>query len=110
MSLVVEKKMTKQRKEENINNPSSYGCDVLLEKTTLQQAKDSSFPTDAYLVRYILDGEEYLDLCRGGKKVNIFDFYYDKYGPGSLKSIDWGYGKVNPRSWGYQAPEKKKRK
>lgn len=110
MRAVAEKKMTKEKQEQNINSPSSYGCEILLEKTTLEQAKDSSFPTDAYLVTYIVDGKEYLDLCRCGKRVNIFDYYYDKYGPGSLKDIRWGYGKVNPRSWGYKAPEKKKRK
>jgi hypothetical protein len=107
---VLEREMSKQRVDENTNDPSSYGCEVLLEKTTLQQAKDPSFPTDAYMVTYIADGQECLDLCRGGKRVNIFDFYYDKYGPGSLQKINWGYGKVNPRSWGYKAPEKKKRK
>lgn len=110
MKAVAEKRMTKEKQDQNTNNPSSYGCEILLEKTTLQQAKDSSFPTDAYLVFYNVNGEDCLDLCRGGKRVNIFDFYYDKYGPGSLKSINWGYGKVNPRSWGYKAPEKKKRK
>jgi len=107
---VLEREMSKQRVDENTNDPSSYGCEVLLEKTTLQQAKDPSFPTDAYLVTYIVDGQECLDLCRGGKRVNVFDFYYDKHGPGSLQKINWGYGKVNPRSWGYKAPEKKKRK
>ena len=110
MSIVADRKMTKNKKEENTNNPSSYGCDILLEKTTLKQAKDPSFPTDAYLVKYVVDDQEYLDLCRSGKRVNIFDFYYDKYGPGSLRDISWGYGKVNPRSWGYTPQEEKKKR
>lgn len=110
MNTVAEKKMAKENKEQNIDNPSSYGCEILLEKTTLQQVKDPSFPTDAYLVTYICNGEECLDLCRGGKKVSIFDFYYDKYGPGSVKRIGWGYGKVNPRAWGYKQPERKKKR
>jgi hypothetical protein len=108
MTIVAEKKMRKENREQNTNNPLSYGCEILLEKTTLQQAKDPSFPTDAYLVTYVSDGQECLDLCRGGKRVSIFDFYYDKYG--SVKNISWGYGKVNPRAWGYKEPEKKKRK
>jgi hypothetical protein len=108
MTAVAEKKMKKESQEQNINKPSSYGCEILLEKITLQQAKDPSFPTDAYLVTYISDGKEYLDLCRGGKRVNIFDLYYDRYG--SVKNISWGYGKVNPRTWGYKQPEKKKGK
>jgi hypothetical protein len=110
VNVVAEEKMTKESKEQNTDNPSSYGCEVLLEKTTLQQVKDPSFPTDAYLVSYVSEGKEYLDLCRGGKRVSIFDFYYDKYGPGSVKRISWGYGKVNPRTWGYKQPEKKKKR
>jgi hypothetical protein len=110
MTAVAEKKMTKERNEENTNNPLSYGCEILLEKTTLQQTKDPSFPNDAYLVKYVVDGKEHLDLCRGGKRVNVFDFYYDKYGQGSLVDISWGYGRVSPRSWGYKAPEAKKKR
>jgi len=107
---VVEKKMNSLGKEENTNNPSSYGCEIVLEKTTLQQTKDPSFPSDAYLVFYSVDGQDYIDLCRGHKRVSIFDFYYDKYGPGTVKKIDFGYGRVNPKLWGYKQPEKKKRK
>lgn len=102
--------MAEKNVREDITNPSSYGCDVLLEKTTLQQLKDPSYPTDAYIVSYTVNGEDYLDLCRGGKRVNIFDFYYDKYGPDSVKSINWGYGRVSPRSWGYKSPEPKKKR
>jgi hypothetical protein len=36
--------------------------------------------------------------------------YYDKYGPGAVKKIDFGYGRTNPKLWGYKQPEKKKRK
>ena len=90
--------------------PSEYGCEILLEKTTLQQANDPSYPLDANLVYYTVDGQDYIDLCRSSKKVNIFDMYYDKYGPGSVKNITWGYGKVNPKIWGYKPPEPKRRK
>lgn len=110
MSAVAEKKMAENKQEQNTTNPALYGCEVLLEKTTLQQTKDSSYPTDAYIVLYSVDGKDYIDLCRGGKRVSIFDFYYDKYGPNSIKSIEWGYGRVNPRAWGYAPPEKKRRK
>jgi hypothetical protein len=50
-----------------------------------------------------------MDLCRG-TRVKIFDMYYDKFGPDVITKIDWGYGRVSPRIWGYKAPEKKKRK
>ena len=33
-------------------NPEDYSCEILLEKTTPEKAKNSSFPTDAYNVTY----------------------------------------------------------
>ena len=89
--------------------PSQYGCEILLEKATLQQLKDPSFPLDAYIVTYKIKDEIYMDLCRGSR-VRIFDLYFDKLGHGAVQKIAWGYGKVNPKVWGYKAPEKKKRK
>ena len=91
-------------------NPSIYGCEIILEKTTIDKVKDKSFPTDARIVKYVDNGIEYIDLTRGKKMVSIFDMYYDRYGPGAVKSIDFGYGSVNPKMWGYKSPEKKKRK
>lgn len=89
--------------------PVDYNCEILLNKTTIEKAKDSSYPNDAYLVWYIDEGEEFIDLTRG-TRVRIFDMYYDKYGPGSVKKIDFGYGRVSPKLWGYKQPEKRKRK
>jgi hypothetical protein len=110
MTVVAEKeKMANSPREENTNIPSSYGCEILLEKTTIGQAKDSSFPCDAYLIWYEFENKECIDLVRG-KRVSIFDMYYDKYGPGAVKKIDFGYGRTSPKIWGYKAPEKKKRK
>jgi len=96
------------RKEKKVL-PHEYGCEILLEKTTVDKAKDPSLPNDAYLIWYIVDGEKYLDLVRGSR-VRIFDMYYDKYGSGTIQKIDFGYGRVNPKLWGYKQPEKKKRK
>lgn len=94
----------------NPSDPSSYGCQILLENTTLEVAKDSSFPNDAYLIWYVVDGETRMDLCRTSKRVHLFDLYYDKYGPGAIQKIDFGYGRTNPKLWGYKSPDKKKRK
>jgi len=112
MTVVVGEKveMTDNTENRKIVLPHEYGCEILLEKTTLNKAKDSSFPNDAYLVWYILDEEECIDLTRGAKRVNLFDMYYDKYGPGSVQKIDFGYGRVNPKLWGYKQPEKKKKR
>ncbi len=90
--------------------PSQYGCEILLENTTLEQTKDPSFPSDAYIVIYQVNGKTQIDLCRG-TRIRIFDLYYDKFGAGSIQKIDWGYGRVNPRLWGFKAaPKTKKRK
>jgi hypothetical protein len=112
MTVVVGEKVEMADNTENrkIVLPHEYGCEILLEKTTLNKAKDSSFPNDAYLIWYIVDGEECIDLTRGAKRVNIFDMYYDKYGPGTIQKIDFGYGRVNPKLWGYKQPEKKKKR
>ncbi|NBP02632.1 MAG: hypothetical protein EBU90_21435 [Proteobacteria bacterium] len=109
VAVSTEKRMADNGREDRSVLPSNYGCEILLEKTTVETAKDSSFPNDAYLIWYNLDGKDYIDLVRG-TRVRIFDMYYDKYGPGSVQKIDFGYGRTNPKLWGYKQPEKKKRK
>ena len=90
--------------------PSDYSCEILLEKTTQDKAKDKKFPSDAYIVKYIVEGKELMDVTRSAKPSNNFDLYYDKYGKDALQAIDWGYGTVNPSQWGYKQPEKKRRR
>ena len=101
--------MAEKKSEEKTINPAIYGCEIILEKSTLQQVKDPSFPSDAKLIWYEIEGKTYMDLCRG-RNVKIFDMYYDKYGQGAVQKIDFGYGRVNPRLWGYKKPDNKKRK
>ena len=72
--------------------PEDYSCEILLEKTTPEKAKDTSFPTDAYNVTYTVDGEDRLDVCRAQKAANIFDLYYDKYK--NVKGIEYGSGTI----------------
>ena len=103
------KKMAENNKINKSVLPHEYGCEVLLENTTLNKVKDPSFPTDAYLIWYNVDGDTQIDLVRG-TRVRIFDMYYDNYGPGVIEKIDFGYGRVSPKLWGYKQPEKKKRK
>ena len=97
-----------EKKEESKFNPSDYSVEILLEKTTFEKANDKKFPTDAFNVTYKVDGKECLDVARSSKQVNLFDFYYDKYG--NVKKIEYGFGNVNPTQWGYKQPEKKVRK
>ena len=81
-----------------------------LKKTTLEAANDKSFPTDARLIWYVVDGIEHIDLTRCSKVVKLFDMYYDKYGKGAVQKIDFGFGTVNPKLWGIKAKSDKKRK
>jgi len=108
VAVSTEKDMAEHEKEERNILPSSYGCDILLQDTTLDKVKDSSLPNDAYLIWYN-DGTPKIDLVRGSR-VRIFDMYYDKYGPGVIQKIDFGYGRTNPKLWGYKQPEKKKKR
>jgi hypothetical protein len=111
MTVFVEEKtkMAETSKKEKKVLPHEYGCEVLLEKTTLERAKDSSFPNDAYLIWYHHNNEDCIDLVRG-TRVRIFDMYYDRFGSDAILKIDFGYGRTNPKIWGYKQPEKKKKK
>jgi hypothetical protein len=111
MTVVVKekKKMAESSRKEKRILPHEYGCDIILEKTTIEKAKDTSFPNDAYLIWYNINEETFVDLVRG-TRVRIFDMYYDRFGPEAIQKIDFGYGRTNPKLWGYKQPEKKKRK
>ncbi len=92
------------------NNTERYSCQIILEKTTRDKAEDKHLPTDAFNVTYTVDGKEHLDVTRSEKMANVFDMYYDKYGPGSVKSINYGHGTIRPNLWNVKPPERKKRK
>ena len=87
-----------------------YGVSVLHVNATRMQLNDKTLPNDAYTVTYVVNGVTQTDIARCGKKVKLFDCYYDKFGKGALILIDWAHGTVNPKMWGYKAPDKKKRK
>ena len=89
---------------------SKYSCQVILEKCTLEQANDRSMPTDARLIRYKVDGKDFLDVTRSAKAANLFDLYFDTYGKGALQAIDYGKGTISPGQWGYKSPSDAKKK
>tara|TARA_E500000331_G_scaffold356483_1_gene414967 strand:+ start:708 stop:1055 length:348 start_codon:yes stop_codon:yes gene_type:complete len=105
-----ETEVTEAKKPEKKFNPADYYCEIILERTTKEKAEDKSFPTDAFNVYYVADGEEYLDVTRSEKMMNIFDMYYDGYGKGAVKRIDYGAGSVRPNLWGLKKPPERKRK
>jgi len=111
MTVAVDQKetMSESTYGEKVIKESDYGCQILQEKTTIEKANDKSLPTDAKLIWYQVDGVTHIDLTRCGKTSKLFDMYYDKYGAGAVKKIDFGYGTINPKSWGYEPPKSKKK-
>ena len=99
-----------EEKLENKFKASDYSCEVLLEKTTKEKSEDKTFPTDAFIIRYTLDGTNHIDVVRSEKMVNVFDMYYDKYGKGVVQKIDFGHGTIRPNLWGAKKPPERKRK
>lgn len=95
--------------EEKTNLPSKYGCELIYHDASDIQIKDTSLPNDTYIVVYTINGTTYTDMCRGNRS-RIFDLYYDKFGPGTIKKIDFGYGRSNPRLWGEKNKVSKNKK
>ena len=108
MTTKTEKKAEPPKKIEK--NIDQYSCQIVLEKTTPDKANDKHLPSDAFNVTYLIDGKEHLDVTRSEKMANVFDMYYDKYGAGSVKSIDYGHVTIRPNLWNVKPPERKRRK
>jgi len=111
MTAPVEKAPPKAEPPKKIEKTTDqYSCQIVLEKTTHDKANDKHLPSDAFNVTYLIDGKEHLDVTRSEKMANVFDMYYDKYGAGSIKSIDYGHGTIRPNLWNVKPPERKRRK
>ena len=108
MTTTTEKKAEPPKKIEKTTD--QYSCQIVLEKTTPDKANDKQLPSDAFNVTYIVDGKEHLDVTRSEKMANVFDMYYDKYGKGAIKAIDYGHGTIRPNLWNVKPPERKRRK
>lgn len=90
--------------------PKKYKCELIHDSATNEQIHDPKLPRDAYLVHYMVNEKSYIDVCRAGRRVDIFDLYYDKFGAGSIKLIDFGHGKISPNLWSNNPPKGKKKK
>lgn len=95
--------------EEKLSSNKIYGCEVMGEKCTDVELKNKNLPNDTYIISYYQEGKLFRDLVRG-KRVKIFDMYYDKLGKDSITDIDFGYGVISPKLWGVESPKQKKRK
>ena len=71
MKTIAEETMVEWTKEEKERINSVYGCELIYENATPDQIKDTSVPNDAYLVYYEVAGENYVDVCRGRKRVDF---------------------------------------
>lgn len=71
-------------------------------------AKDRSLPNNSCLVIYIDNNKRKYDIVMSQKMVSIFDEYWDKYKE-NLISIIYTEGRVNPRVWGSEQKEDKKK-
>ena len=72
-------------------------------------ANDRSLPYTAYLVEYETEGVIAYDIVIPNKRVDIFDYYWDKYREG-FKGFKQSEGRANPKLWGIKPKEEKKKK
>ena len=82
---------------------------ILHQNCDPEVANDRSLPYNAYLVTYEIDGAIAYDLVIPDKQLEIFDYYWDRYREG-LKGWKQSEGRVNPKLWGAQVKEEKKRR
>ena len=82
---------------------------IINENCERELASDRTLPYNAYLVTYEVDAVMAYDLIISDKKMDIFDYYWDKYREG-LKGWKQSEGRVNPRNWGNKPTEEKKRR
>lgn len=73
-------------------------------------ANNKSLPRNSYLVTYQESNEKKYDIVQSGSFAEVFDNYYDQYGKGSILSIKWSEGTINPKSYNYQVKDNKKSK
>ena len=103
-----EKKEMIWTKEEKDNLKSKYGSEIIVEDGSLDEVRTKQAPTDAYIIKYVLDDQVRYDLTRG-TKIKLFDMYWDKF-KGGIKSIEYGMGSIKPNLWGYQSTPTRKKK
>jgi len=82
---------------------------VLHQNCDPELANDRSLPYTAYLVTYEVGGEIAYDLVIPHSKVELFDYYWDRYKEG-LKGFKQAEGRVNPRLWESKTKSEKKKK
>lgn len=85
----------------------SKGIRVIAEDCDPSSSQDRSLPSSAYLVEYNVEGISKFDIVTTGKKVEIFDEYYDKYKK-DLVNITQAEGRISPKLWNPPGTKKEK--
>jgi hypothetical protein len=82
---------------------------IILQKNCEKSAsRDKTLPRDSYIVTYESKGKLLYDIVQSSSTVEIFDYYYDEYR--KVLDIRWTDGTVNPKIYGYESKDKKKKK
>jgi len=85
------------------------GIRIYHENCDPELIKDSKLPTNAFAIKYKLDGNICYDISIAMKAVDVFDHYWDNY-RGDFKNMSQAKGTMNPKLYGVEPkPEKKKK-
>lgn len=85
------------------------GVKILHKDCDPEIANDRTLPYSAYLVEYKLDGSVRYDLVISDKKVDIFDYYWDRYREDFI-TFKQSEGRTNPKLWDPPKKQEKKKK
>lgn len=69
-------------------------------------AENRDLPYTTYLVEYLIDGARCFDLVIANKKVEIFDYYWDRYRE-DFVGFKQSEGRKNPKLWDDPNQQKK---
>jgi len=81
---------------------------ILHQNCDPELAEDRSLPYNCYLVWYEDDGAIAYDIVIANKKVEIFDYYWDRYRE-DFKGFKQSEGRINPKLWGIKPNTNKKK-
>jgi hypothetical protein len=81
---------------------------IIHEKCSTTLAEDKTLPLNSYIVSYFFEEDLFYDIVQSSSRVNIFDYYYDKYK--NVKSINYTKGTINPKLYGIKSKETRKRR
>jgi len=79
------------------------------ENCSPELAENRKLPYTAYIVTYKVNDEIHYDIVIPRKKVDIFDYYWDKYREG-LISFKQTEGRVNPKFYNEEPKSEKKKR